>query len=771
MSQISAHEEIKIPEGISTFVLLVLMLLSVTGSVVAADWTDGLGVLAWSAFAGVACGFALARTRLRGWLAHLVMLLLAAPVTGLIVGLLLPRALTLEEKYIVLQERVLVWTYKVIAGGTSSDGLIFVIQLALLVWVMAYFAAWYIYRRHQVWGAILPAGAAITLNLFYSAPQSGLYFGLFVTSALLLIVRLNLHAMERVWRRESIGYAPDISFDFLTYGVAFSLLLIMLAWVVPPTAPGPSWLALLDPLQGPWQGVEEEFSRVFSALRGGVRQSPTSFYGTTLSMGGPVKLGQRSVMDVQTNYGRYWRAAVYDRYISVGWMNTHLDAVTLNANDSRLVTLAGSLRVEVTQTVKVYLPDQNLLVAAAQPLRFSVPTEIRFAQPPESEPDAALMDVALVRARKMIREGDTYTAVSAISVADEKSLRRDSVDYSRWISATYLQLPDDMPARVRALAQTITISYTNPYDKAAALETYLRRRIRYNENVSAPPPNRDAVDYLLFERPEGYCNYYASAMAVLARALGIPARVASGYSLGEYHDGAFHVVESNAHSWPELYFPAYGWIEFEPTASQPLIDRPVYPDSESAPNLDENLLSRRRFNRGDFEEEDRGQYGESRANPGGFELPGPGVLVLIGGGLAGLLALGALGVMWLRRARWLAQLAPAARVYETMLNRARWLGVREQTYATPLERARALGNAMPDARAAAERVAEFYTRERYAAQQLDAHDCAALGVAWNAIRAQWLGAFTARVGARVRAPFVAMRTRFDARKTDNQDDG
>jgi len=766
---------VQVSEGISTFVLLALLLLSVTGSVVAADWTDGLGTLSWSAFAGLMFGFLAARSRLSGWLTHPVMLGLALPVTIFFVSGLLSRTLTLQERAWVLTERIAAWARKVLSGGTSVDTLIFVVQLVFLMWVIAYVAAWFVYRRHQAWGAIVPAGVALTFNLFYAAPQTGLYFGLFVASALLLIVRLNLHAMERAWRTEAVGYSSDISFDFLGYGIVFSLIVILLAWIVPPTAPGPAWLTLLDPLQAPWQNVEEQFNRVFGALRGVARPSPTSYYGTTLSMGGPVKLGNRPVMDVQTNYGRYWRATVYDRYIGIGWLNTQLDTLALNPNDARLVTRTGGLRVEVTQTVKLHLPDQNMIFAAAQPLRFNLPTEIRYAHPPPDDPEAPTMEVALVRARKTLRDGETYTVVSAINAADEKSLRADSVQYSRWISATYLALPDDLPARVRTLARAITAKHTNAYDQAAAIENYLRTNIRYNELVNAPPPGRDGVDYLLFERPEGYCNYYASAMAVLARAVGIPARVASGYALGDYKDGAFHVIEANAHSWTELYFPSYGWIEFEPTAAQPSIERPRYRENEGQPNFDENAEARRRRERGELDDE--GEVGPA-PNAGlgtrGFGLPTWQTLALFASGLGGLIAIGVTSGVVVMRARRAARLAPAARVYEAMLGRARWLGVREQISATPLERAQALSDAMPNARAATERIAELYTRERYAAQSLDANERAALNAAWNAVRAQWRTTLIANQIERVRAPFRAMRARLEkspVRATQDQSNG
>ncbi|MBI5651252.1 MAG: transglutaminase domain-containing protein [Chloroflexi bacterium] len=748
------RDQIKIGEGISAALLLFLMLFSVVGSIAVADWADGLGVLAWATLAGMIFGGALAKSRAPGWLAHCAMVILAPPITALSVSTLLPDALTFEQKLIVLQERMWVWLQKVIAGGTSVDALIFVIQLTFAMWVLAYIAAWFVYRRHQIWGAIIPPGIALTLNLFYAAPQPGLYLGLFVASALLLIVRLNLLTMERAWRSASIGYASDISFDFLMYGIGFSLLLIFVVWLVPATAPGPAWLAVFDPVQEPWQRVEAQFNRVFGALRAVGRPGPATFFGTTLNLGGPVRLGDRAVMQVQTDYGRYWRATVYDKYTGIGWINTRLDAIYLSANDTRFEILGGGLRVPVTQTFKIFLPDQSTLFAASQPLRFSIPIEIRYA--PISSVES---DIALARARRPLREGETYTVVSSISVADEESLRADSITYAQWISATYLQLPDDLPARVRTLAQTITAKEKNPYDKAAAIENYLRAKIKYNDAVSAPPTGRDGIDYTLFDRPEGYCNYYASAMAVLARAAGIPARVASGYALGDYRDGAFHVVESAAHAWPELYFPGYGWIEFEPTANQPGIERPKKSESGDQPELDPNLPSRR--SRADLEDEDVGPANDGRValfTPPSIDAR---IVAFALGALATISALGALAVVIARRARRFAQRAPAARVYEAMLARARWFGIREQTFATPLERACVIADALPNASAAANQVATLYTRERYAARALDADERALLQIAWENIRQEAWRGLTARVIEKIVAPARALIARIE----------
>ena len=108
-----------------------------------------------------------------------------------------------------------------------------------------------------------------------------------------------------------------------------------------------------------------------------------------------------------------------------------------------------------------------------------------------------------------------------------------------------------------------------PYDRAVAIETALRR-LPYTLNVPTPPAGREVTSWFLFDLKQGYCDYFATAMVVLARLNGIPARLAIGYSMGQLDPerGEYVVTEMDAHSWPELYFPGQGWIPFEPTSGE-----------------------------------------------------------------------------------------------------------------------------------------------------------------------------------------------------------
>jgi hypothetical protein len=154
-------------------------------------------------------------------------------------------------------------------------------------------------------------------------------------------------------------------------------------------------------------------------------------------------------------------------------------------------------------------------------------------------------------------------------------LRNSSQTYPEQISRRYLSLPESIPQRVLDLASQLTADATNPYDKANAIETYLRT-YPYSLDVSAPPAGQDVADYFLFDLKMGYCDYYATSMVVLARTVGLPSRLVIGYSSGVYNPftAEYLVREFNAHSWVEIYFTGIGWVEFEPTANQPAITLP-----------------------------------------------------------------------------------------------------------------------------------------------------------------------------------------------------
>jgi transglutaminase-like putative cysteine protease len=158
-----------------------------------------------------------------------------------------------------------------------------------------------------------------------------------------------------------------------------------------------------------------------------------------------------------------------------------------------------------------------------------------------------------------------YEADSDISKPAGNELRQASGDYPREITQTYLRLPP-MDIRVRQLAQQITGAEGTEFDKAAVLERYLRANYQYTLDLPKTATADPIADFL-FERKQGHCEYFASAMAVMLRSVGIPSRVVNGFRSDEFNDltGNYVVRAKDAHAWVEAFFPGYGWQTFDPT--------------------------------------------------------------------------------------------------------------------------------------------------------------------------------------------------------------
>jgi len=158
-----------------------------------------------------------------------------------------------------------------------------------------------------------------------------------------------------------------------------------------------------------------------------------------------------------------------------------------------------------------------------------------------------------------------YQATSDIAQPGSADLRAAGGAYPVDVISSYSELRAIDP-RIPRLAEEIAASANNNYDKARAVETYLRTQFTYTLQLPRTLAH-DPLANFLFERRRGHCEYFASSMAVMLRTLGIPSRVVNGFRTGEFNDltSQYLVRASNAHSWVEAYFPGYGWITFDPT--------------------------------------------------------------------------------------------------------------------------------------------------------------------------------------------------------------
>lgn len=163
-----------------------------------------------------------------------------------------------------------------------------------------------------------------------------------------------------------------------------------------------------------------------------------------------------------------------------------------------------------------------------------------------------------------------YEAVSDVSRPSVAALRRASPQLPESIRLLYLRLPDRFDPRVAELARSITASAGNNYDRALAIESYLRDHYTYSLNPSGIRPS-DPVGSFLFDSKQGNCEFFAAAMAVMARAVGLPSRLVNGFQTGSFNrlGGDYVIRARDAHSWVEIYFTGFGWVTFDPTPADP----------------------------------------------------------------------------------------------------------------------------------------------------------------------------------------------------------
>jgi transglutaminase-like putative cysteine protease len=362
------------------------------------------------------------------------------------------------------------------------------------------------------------------------------------------------------------------------------------------------------------------------------------------------------------------------------------------------------VRVLASRTAVAFGPEA--------PVRFSLPTEVELR-------GGVSQDVATIRLDTPVQQNQDYSVTSAVSVATNQELRAAGEDYPEWVRSRYLQLPRGLPRRVIDLAHTQTEGQASAFDKATALESFLRDSFTYSTHVPEVPQGRDWVDYFLFDSKQGYCDYFATAMTVLLRVEGVPARVASGFAPGDFDDasGTYIVRENHAHSWVEVYFPRYGWIIFEPSAIRPLPERteqaPPPAPAVQAPQSDAVPT-------GQLTPDEQDELRALREGAGAgaarrpFLTTWPGILVLVFLGLlaVGAVGLGGVGLVWWRR---LGRVAVYQRPYAQLLQLGRWFGlVRPTASATPYEVASALGQQLPSARPTVERLTSAYVESTYA---------------------------------------------------------
>ena len=464
-----------------------------------------------------------------------------------------------------------------------------------LIYAAALWAAAVQRRSGRELLALLPAGVLLLTTLAFARVANLAMLFLFLMGVLILVAARTQFENERRWQLVNLDHPEDMRLDF---SVSSSLLIscILVVSIIVPYVNVRTFLRGLIGVNRPAEvGTAGEDGLLGESL-GISRPTPpppffSSYFETGMPrshlLGMPPELQHELVLKIKisgpgelagTRF--FWRSLAYDTYTGTGWASGETTTVRYNSG-AEIPLYDQPYGLTIRQEVEVVNRPAEIAFAAGDLFSIDQPFEAAWYLPAPG-----IFDAFGVRVRAR-----SYIADSQYPILHAPTLRNAGQAYPDWVTQRYLSLPASVPQRVRDLAVEVAGGAATPYDQARALESYLRR-FDYTLAVPLPPRDRDLVDYFLFDLQRGYCDYYASSMVVLARVLGLPARLAIGYAEGRYDpdDGTYYVTGLNAHSWPEIYFPGFGWVPFEPTAGladlMPLgRDLPLTFDDEPLPPL------------------------------------------------------------------------------------------------------------------------------------------------------------------------------------------
>jgi transglutaminase-like putative cysteine protease len=715
-----------------TFAITAVVFMSVVASIDGANWVRDMPSLYPVGFSALIVGYGLARVRRHEVLLHPIAALAgAAIVLAQLVAIVPGGSPALRIDHIV--DRMHLWWGAATQNGLSADTLPFIVLVLVLTWIGTYFSSWAIFRWRNPWLGLVPGGTALMWNISFIPGQFSPAFLVFVFGAVLLVMRLNVARKESEWETAGVAYPKFISLSVLNWTFWVTVAILVMAYRMPLAARSDTANQRWNDFTAPIVRRIEPLARVFISVDA---KKPIAIHNLqdALAFQGKITLTGKQAVQLNValtpDMAAFLRAQSFDQYSAAGWTVNVNSNVPLAPRENSGVEApqVADARKDVTINVKIEGGNNGVLFSLGQPVTADRPSDARLG--------AAPADVTSLKPADHLSNGDTYKATGSVAVASIDELRAAGTDYPSWVTDSYLQLPSTLPRRVRGKAREVVGGAGDtPYDKAVAIETYLRS-FPVDYNVPGAPPGQDAVDYFLFDAQRGYFDYHASAMAVMLRTLGIPARVATGYAIDQKSSAGgntYNLTEQNAFAWPEVYFPGIGWVEFSPTPSEPVVYRPGS-EQPATPTASQPGPGARNQDQADLGLVPGGAAptpAAAASKAGGGSSLWPLWIALIAA--AGVVAVaGAAGKL-----AWefgLGGLARPARLWEKTLRLAALAKARPRPHETPREFAARLDATVPGTGGVRD-IAAAYERSRYGrTTAASAEEARCLDAAWASVR-------------------------------------
>jgi hypothetical protein len=571
-----------------SIVLLALTISSLTYSLDEANWVKGDKVLITVFLLGLGFGWLLARSRFSGLFSSFYALFIGVVAAIETVGNILPPAakvfstsLTdsvngMNLRWFEFSLRANGWIDTLNAGQNIEDTGLFVLLLGLILSLCGTWMMWKLMRQNRALEAMLPVGFLMAVNVHLSRQPLSNYWA-FLFCVILLLAQNTFIRQHHEWERRRVDYPEQLGLEWGSVALALAIAIALVARAAPLVGTPQGWRSISDWVEKTRERTSTTAERLFSGVNppppaAGAIPELTVNTPNLSEIGSPISQGTETIMWVSTSDPpplpyevarnipyvveriHYWRGMIFGMYNGRGWNQVSMAGEITRQEIPSESPPAGHYYLR--QRFQIVARHSSTLFAVNDPLQTDGGAYLRGTMASDSQ----------------VVEGTVkeYQVLSAATRVSANQLAEAPVEYPEAIQRIYLQLPDTLPERVRQLAERIVSGADNPYTKALRIQNYLRENYPYDLEVKPAPEKRDVVDYFLFDSQRGFCSHYATAMAVMLRTQGVPARVVTGYATGDYNRdrSAYRVPVSASHAWVEVFFPGYGWIEFEPTADR-----------------------------------------------------------------------------------------------------------------------------------------------------------------------------------------------------------
>jgi transglutaminase-like putative cysteine protease len=677
--------------------------------------------LTWTALGGVFIGVLGPTIGWGRWTTHLIGGLFAALLTPLLVGSVLvkgggsPHALFQATADSV----VTAWSDLVVAHDLSTFQFgHHLLVLGLIVWASSQFASFAAFGHRRPLNAVIVIGLLMLANMSLTVRDQLMYLVLFSVAALFLLVRFHTFDEQSDWLRRRIGDPSAISGLYLRGGTVFIGAAVVGSLVL-------TNVAASKPLAGAWSDVGGRLIEISRALEpflpssgSGISIGPS--FGETAHITGSWTTNNDPFLTITIDPAEkdvpYLAAVVYEQFDRTGWRRARPSLSLRAPDESLLVGTADEVptegRRELTVTITPVNPRPEVFTPV-MPLSVDQATDIM-----------TLGEAGFFEGVRRATSDDPYTVTALVRASEadggptEALLRATGTDYPAAIMALYgpdTVADDALGDASRALLEEIRTRAgpkATPYDLAATTQAILKdtARFHYDPNIRDEPCNDISVVECFARIHRGYCEYYASTMAVLLREMGIPTRLVEGYLPGDRKigSGISVVLNSDSHAWVQVWFPRYGWIDFDPTGA--LSELPPLPsgrpDASDTPGAS---ASRAPVSRRPEPSDARDVLGGATTGGGTTRIGSAGLLIAVAILLALIMAAIA-AIVWRRGPRGPVS---AEGTYGSVTRLASRFGFAPRPNQTVYEYAGALGDVLPTIRPELQTVARAKVEVAY----------------------------------------------------------